>query len=96
MALRKSKTARGITADYWQIHHKNYNKDTSKTSALLRCYASADVRARNAADFLDLPEFRTIVEFDGDLTTAELYAKCKESMLIDGVETNWLADAEDC
>ncbi len=96
MALQKSKTTRGITADYWQIHHTNYNKDTGKTSALLRCYVSADVRTASMADFLDLPEFRTIVEYKGDLTTAELYVKCKESATVDGVETNFFVDAEDC
>ncbi|WP_321377088.1 hypothetical protein [Trichococcus shcherbakoviae] len=96
MALRKTKNARGVSGDYWQIHHKNYNKDTGKTSAELRCYVSADVRTTDAADYLDMSEFRTIVEFDGDLTTAELYAKCKESAPVDGAETNWFVDAEDC
>jgi len=95
MALQITRTARGIAGNYWQIWHKNYDKDTGKTSVRLRCYASADERAIGLENFIAMPEFQVIREFAGDLTTAECYTQVKNSVIVDGVETNFFANATD-
>ena len=96
MALQKSKTARGVTGNYWQIANKNYVKDTFKTAVLVRCYVSAEVRATGIDADIQMPDFQVIREFAGDLTTAECYEQLKARAVVDGVETNWFADATDC
>ena len=107
MALQKSKTVHGITGNYWQIANKNYIKDTGKTSILLRCYVSAEVRAAGLGDFIGMPEFQEIKEFEGDLTTAQCYTQAKASVMSEAVgiegeegyvapaETNFFVDAMD-
>jgi hypothetical protein len=95
MALQKSLTARGVTGNYWQIANKNYVKDTGKTSALLRCYVSAEVRDTGLENNIAIPEFQKIVEFDGDLTTAEVYTAAKASLLVQDVETSFFVNATD-
>lgn len=95
MALLKQKSVHGVSGNYWQIAHKNYAKDTGKTAVLLRCYVSAAVRAAGLENFVGMPEFQVIKEFDGDLTTAECYTQAKASVVADETETNFFVDAED-
>lgn len=96
MALNKAKIVHGVTGEYWQIANKNYAKDTGKTAVLLRCYVSTGVRATGLENFINMPEFTIILEFDGDLTTAECYAAAKASVIVDAAETNFFVDAQDC
>jgi hypothetical protein len=97
MALQKSKTVNGVVGDYWHIAYKTFIKDSGKTSILLRCYVSAAVRATGVGNFIDMQAFRTIREFDGDLTTAECYTQAKVGVKdAAGNETNFFADATDC
>lgn len=96
MALQKSVTIHGVTGEYWQLADKNYSKDSGKTTARLRCYVSAAVRETGLDNFIGMPDFQKIIEADGDLTTAEMYAAAKVSAIVDEVETNIFANAVDC
>ena len=109
MALKKSKTVKGIKADYWKIYRNDQNIVENKTCVRLGLYPSKEVRDLDAMNFIELQAFT----FDGvDYTREDLYAKIKESNLVqdtneDGspkvdendepvmVETNWFSDAED-
>lgn len=95
MALDKELTIHGVTGRYWQICNRNFCKDRMVTAINIRCYVSAEVRAESAGNFIDMPGFLLIREFDGDLSTAECYTQLKVSQIVDGVETNFFVDAED-
>jgi hypothetical protein len=109
MALKKSKTVKGIECNYWKIYRNDQNTAEDKTCVRLALYPSKDVRDLGVMNFLELQAFI----FDGvDYTREDLYEKIKESHKVqdtneDGspkvdendepvmVETNWYADAED-
>lgn len=92
MALIKSKTIKGVNAEYWKIIHTDNNFRTGKTTVNLGVYVSEEARQDNVMNYLETENF----EFDDvDLTRAEQYAKIKESKIVDEVETNWFADAVD-
>ena len=109
MALLKSKTVKGIKADYWRIYRNDQNTAEDKTCVRLGLYVNKDARDLGVMNFLEVQAFT----FDGvDYTREDLYAKIKESNKVQDtnedetpkvdengepvmVETNWYADAED-
>jgi len=88
MALKKSKSIKGIQADYWRIYRNDQNTAEDKTCVRLALYANKDARDAGVMNFLDLQAFT----FDGvDFTREQLYVKIKESK----AETRVITEAVD-
>jgi len=93
MALKLQTTFKGLTAEYWKIIKTYHNFVNGKVVVRLALYKDSATRLANVNDFIDLKTF----EFDdGDTTRENIYGLIKASKIVDDVETNPFASAEDC
>jgi hypothetical protein len=83
MALQKSKTSKGITASYLQIYKQSYDKNSNKTLSRMRTYVDKSARDAGINNFIDIPEFKYVREFDGELTIAQAYEAWKKPIMQD-------------
>lgn len=93
MALKLATNYKGVSADYWTLTNIQSLKKTNVTLAVLSLYVSKQTRDDNIDNELDSKVF-TFSEMD--LTRVDIYAKIKESKLIDSIETNEFVTAIDC
>jgi len=93
MALKLQTNFKGITAEYWKILKADTGFIEGKTLVRLGLYKDKTAREANTANFIDVKAFiYDIVE----ATRAELYAKIKEPVIVNEVNTNPFTNAEDC
>lgn len=83
MALIKKKTAKGITAEYWQIYKNDYDKDTNTTLSRMRCYVNKEIRQESIKNYVNDYDYIVRRSFDGDLSVIETYSKWKEPIMVD-------------
>ena len=91
MALKKIILFKGISAEYLTITSMNWRNSMGNTHVTLSLFANAASRSENLNNALDSQEFLVW----GEATLAEAYVKIKESRMVDEIEENWFATAED-
>lgn len=99
MALQLSKTIKGFDCNYWTILERLGMNDSGKTRVILALYRDKDVRdeeKKNGATMQNYIHTQMIFLNGSRYDYADLYKKIKESNMIDGVEQNEFASAEDC
>jgi 2-C-methyl-D-erythritol 4-phosphate cytidylyltransferase len=93
MALKKVIEWKGINVEYWRIDTLTANFRNGMVIVALAVYK--DQATRNA-DVTNLVK-RAVRSIKGaDLRREDVYPLLKQSIMVDGEETNVLVDAEDC
>lgn len=94
MALEKTKELpEGYSANYWRISEFHSNQDSDNVSVTVKLYKDKVCREGGAPN-IGNPE---AVSFTLNLSDVLkiLYPKLKESILVEGQETNFFVDAKD-
>jgi len=93
MALKLTTEYKGLTAEYWKILKADHDFSSGKVVVRLALYKDQTTRNADINNFIDIKAF---VFDNGDTIREDLYAKIKESKIVDEVETNPFVNAEDC
>ena len=109
MALKKETSYKGMISNYWRINNFSYDDLNDSATVSLWLYGSEESKAADLKNGLRrevlklegiskivIPEVLQEVTNTRDLLKSMLYAKIKESKIVNEVETNWFADSEDC
>ena len=95
MALRKTKSYKGIDLSYWCIISTTWNKDSGNTSAVVIPFKDSDSRADSLENALSQPgrvfTFENPTNSNGvqQFTLTQLYDLIKST-------DDFFSDAEDC